>query len=113
MQWELNDKEAGKVILEVSGNTVTLTAETNNGYMWLGWYNGEELLSRDLVYTCNMPQSRVTYIAKWMPCPVTVEQNSEYAGTVTVLDEKYFIGEEVTITAQSNEGYIWLGWYDG
>lgn len=113
VQWELNDKEAGKVTSEVSGNTVTLTAETNNGYMWLGWYNGEELLSRDLVYTCNMPQSRVTYIAKWMPCPVTVEQNSEYAGTVTVLDEKYFIGEEVTITAQSNEEYIWLGWYDG
>lgn len=114
---EKSDSAGGTVKQEMTGYTendaVTLTAETNGGYVWLGWYNGETLLTRELVYTCNMPAEGVTYTAKWIECPVTLEKNGEHAGEITVLDGAYKLGDEVTVTATTNEGYTWVGWYNG
>ena len=95
------------------GDSVTVTATTNSGYVWLGWYDGETLLTTDLSYTFTMPAGNMTYTAKWIPCSVTLEKNISAAGSVSSLTGMYKLGESVTITATTNPGYTWLGWYDG
>ncbi|MBQ7924655.1 MAG: leucine-rich repeat protein [Clostridia bacterium] len=46
-------------------SSVTITASTNNGYVFTGWYNGDELLTNELSYTFQMPAENITYTAKW------------------------------------------------
>lgn len=46
--------------------SVTLTATENEGYEFIGWYNGETSISSSLSYTFQMPENNVTYTAKWI-----------------------------------------------
>ena len=94
------------------GDEVTVTATTNNGYTWVGWYNGETLLSTELSYKFNMPSETVTYRAAWIACPVILDKNISDAGTVSGVD-KTIVGAQTTITATTNNGYTWVGWYNG
>ena len=63
-----NDETAGVVVgggTYKYGSSVTLSATTNAGYTFVGWYEGEEKLSDDLTYTFTMPAANVTYTAVW------------------------------------------------
>ena len=95
------------------GEEVTITAETNAGYTWVGWYDGETKLTDDLSYTFKMPSESKTYTAQWIRCPVTLEKDIEEAGNVSGVEGATKVGEEVTITAETDVGYTWVGWYDG
>ena len=46
-------------------STITIKAITNTGYTFDGWYDGETLVSNDVVYSFTMPNSDITYTAKW------------------------------------------------
>ncbi len=96
-----------------AGESVTIKATTSNGYMWMGWHNGETLVSSNQEYTFAMPAENIIYTAKWLACPVTLEQNIEEAGSVSGMGNTTTVGEEITITAATNDGYTWLGWYNG
>ena len=48
-----------------ANESVTIKATTYLGYTWLGWYNGETLLTDSLSYTFHMPSENTTYTAKW------------------------------------------------
>ncbi|MBQ7712585.1 MAG: InlB B-repeat-containing protein [Clostridia bacterium] len=116
---EKNIAEAGTVS-GVSGATAvgaetTITAVTNNGYTWVGWYDGETKVSEgtNLNYTFTMPAESKTYTAKWMACPVTLAKNIDEAGSVSGVSGATAVGAETTITATTNAGYTWLGWFDG
>ena len=107
--------EAGTVS-GVSGTTaigkeVTITATTNNGYTFVGWYEGEKELSKELSYTFAMPSENTTYTAKWVK--LTLSSNNTSAGSVSALNNKYTAGQSVTITATTNNGYTFVGWYEG
>lgn len=104
----LNDKYS-------EGDQVTVTAQTNPGFTWLGWYDGTTKVSdgASLDYTFEMPSQNKTYTAKWMPCPVTLETNLLGAGELCGVEGATVAGESTTITAIPNNGYTWLGWYDG
>lgn len=108
----VNDANAGTV--SGSGeykydSEVWISAQTKNGYVWLGWYDvNNNLVSSDLTYKFKMGFA-VTYTAKWSK--VTVSKNISDAGTVTSSDDKYILGQEIGITAKSYPGYDWLGWY--
>ena len=55
-----------------------------------------------------------TVTAKWVYYTVTTSSNDENAGTHTVFNEKKVtVGTKVSLTATTNVGYTWLGWYDG
>ncbi len=96
------------------GDSVTLTASTNSGYTWLGWYNGDTLLTTDLSYSFTMPTENVTYTAKWTYYTITTNTNLSGSGTYTIKNEtKTTVGDSVTLTASTNSGYTWLGWYNG
>ncbi|MBR2903381.1 MAG: InlB B-repeat-containing protein, partial [Clostridia bacterium] len=101
------------------GATVELIATTNTGYRFLGWYDGETLLSANEEYQVTVFADK-TYTAKWeeiLPPSVptytiTIERNIVAAGEATdsgTFDE----GVTLTLMATTNEGYRFLGWYDG
>ncbi len=91
---------------------VIITASTNNGYVFTGWYDGEELLTEELSYTFQMPAENVSYTAKWRAVPVTLARNNMSAGSVSTFG-KYVLGDEITVTAYSYIGYVFTGWYNG
>ena len=100
----------------VAGKNTTITAKTNNGYTWIGWFDGATKLTDDFSYTFTMPDStenKVTYTAKWIACPVTLNINIPEAGTVSGLPLKTMLGQDITVVAKDNIGYNFLGWYNG
>ena len=96
-----------------AGDSVTITAQTNNGYMWLGWYDGDKLLTTELTYTFTMTRQSVRYTARWVESPIILTQNMSDAGSVSGVSEPMVIGQTIIITAKTNSGYTWLGWYEG
>ena len=98
-----------------AGQEVTLTATTNAGYTFLGWFDGDTKISvgTSLSYTFTMPAESKTYTAKWIVCPITLVKNISEAGTVSGVNAATAAGEDVTVTATTNAGYTWLGWFDG
>ena len=100
------------------GATVTMTATTDTGYNWLGWYEGETLVSASTVYTFTMGEANRTLVAKWdyytVTTGATLNGETGSGGTYTLYsDEKISDGTSVTLTATTDAGYNWLGWYEG
>ena len=96
------------------GDSVELVANTNKGYTWLGWYDGETLISSETTFTYEMPAESKTLIAKWTYYTLSTQTNDSEAGTYTDLsDKKVTVGDSIELIASTNDGYTWLGWYDG
>ena len=93
------------------GDKVSVTATTNSGYTFIGWYNGDEKVADTLTYEFIMPAEDVTYTAKWIK--VTVVSESASKGTVSKLTDTYLLGDKVSVTATTNSGYTFIGWYNG
>ena len=113
---ETNMPEAGTYTEKTEEKTtveteVTLTATTNIGYTWLGWFDGDTELTNELTYTFTMPAENKTYTAKWIK--VNTETNLSEAGSVSELNETYKLGDSATVTATTNQGYTFIGWFDG
>ena len=94
-----------------TGDCIELTATTEAGYTFIGWYNGEEKVAGTLTYEFTMPAENVAYTAKWIK--VTVESEDTSKGTVSQLTGTYMLGETVSVTATTKAGYTFIGWYDG
>ena len=93
------------------GDEVSVMATTETGYTFVGWYNGNVRVCDTLNYTFVMPSTTITFTAKWIK--VTLDKNIAAAGDVSELTGKYIAGEQVSVIAVTNEGYTWLGWFDG
>ena len=97
---------------------VTLVATTNQGYAFLGWYEGTTALSTNVTYTFTASADRAI-VAKWeVNAPVTsnrytivVQKTIERAGTVTGAGE-YDENQVVVLTVTTKEGYVFRGWYE-
>ena len=94
-----------------AGAAATVSASTNPGYTFVGWYDGGEKLTDSLTYDFAMPSESATYTAKWIKVTVVSEDTGK--GRVTSLTGTYFPGDNVTVTASTNLGYAFAGWYDG
>ena len=96
-----------------AGTNVTVTATTNEGYVFLGFYKGENKVSENKTYSFKL-DADVTLTAKYRALAdytVTVNVNEAAAGSVTgagTVKE----GSSVTLTATTNTGYLFLGFYD-
>ncbi len=98
------------------GDTVTITATTNSGYTFVGWYDNDECVgepcSTSLSCNITMPNINTTYMAKWIKVDIISESSAK--GTVSSLTDTYFSGQkDIKATATSNIGYVWVGWYKG
>ena len=89
---------------------VTLTATTNIGYTFIGWYDESgDKVSLDLVYSVKMGVD-TSYTAKWIQV-IPISENID-KGTVSILTDAYKPGDSATVTATTNIGYTFIGWYD-
>ena len=89
---------------------VSIIAYTNNGYIWLGWYDeNDKLVTNEPTYTFTMGFGSI-YTAKWSSLEVV--KNIEEAGKTTPLDS-YILGQDITIGATTYIGYDFVGWYYG
>ena len=86
-----NSSKAGSAAI-TEGNTrynekVTVTATPNEGYAFYGWYNGDELLSYESVYTFSMPNEDLTLQAAFLP-ESEMEKVSRFAMRPTLSEDK-------------------------
>ena len=80
-----------------------------NGYTFIGWYDGDTLVSTDHVFTFIMPKKSVTYEPKYVKSTVVVEKDLKIA---SVSVGKCYVGEKTTIEAKPEYGHTFLGWFD-
>lgn len=103
----------------------------NQGYRFLGWYEGEALVSSDKGFYYQMPDRDVSLVAKFKfdptspadpstfystSCSVVVESNDLSKGTVTVeglQDGRAVFGSRITLKASPVGGNTFYGWTDG
>lgn len=108
-----NNTRAGTYVVKTNdkitaGESVTITAQTNVGYKWKGWYSDGILKSKDLNYTFNMPKESINIVATWEIISYTISYNLD-GGSDTNIDE-YTVEDAVTITAPTRAGYTFDGW---
>lgn len=92
----------------IEGQSTTLTATPDGGYVFLGWYdqNGT-LLSTNHSYTFTV-SADVTITAQFgSAITLKASRSGSVSGAGTYPD-----GTEVTISAQPDDGHDFQGWYD-
>ena len=112
-----NITEAGNVTgagIFKTDEEVTIKAETNDGYTFGGWFNGDNKLSNKENYSFKMSYNDLSLEARWKvnTYTLTLNVNSE-EGTVEGAGV-YEYNSSVTVKATSKiENYIFDGWYNG
>lgn len=91
------------------GDTLTLEATANLGFVFDGWHDGLADNPRDIIVT---QDSIFTALFGIQQCAVMTEVTPEGAGTVQG-GGIYDYGTTTFLTAQSNTGYVFSQWADG
>ena len=97
------------------GTNVTVTATANENYQFDGWYENDEKVFEEAEYSFSVTGNR-TLTAKFIPKAlnyyrVTAEAIPADGGTVTG-SGTYLEGTKVTLSAEVNEGYTFVGWFE-
>ncbi len=96
------------------GEQVTVEATADAGYEFVGWTTeGVELEdAEDNPAVFSMPANDVALVASFelIDYTVTATANPENGGELTDLEEVYHIGDEVSITATANPGFVFVDW---
>ena len=94
-----------------AGTSKTITATTNVGYTWIGWFDGDELLTNNLSYTFTMPEESIVYTAKWSVNQYTITFVSNGGSNVAPITQDY--GTAVTAPVKPTlEEKSFVGWFD-
>ena len=93
--------------------TCTLTATANEGYHFVNWTKGGEVVSTEATYTFTVTEA-AAYVANFElnSYEITVSANPEAGGTVAG-GGTYNHFETCTLTATANEGYYFVNWTKG
>ncbi len=110
-----------KITLDPNGGSVSKTTQNvsyyssytledpeREGYIFEGWYDGETEYCGGTWLT---PKD-VTLKAKWTIKRYYVSVNHTDGGSVSGGKAYYEYNSTVTVSAKTNLGYTWLGWYD-
>ncbi len=92
------------------GDEITLSAYTNDGYNFIGWYNGRKLLSTDENYTFTIEKD-LNLTAIWQPKTYTVTFDGN-GGTLVSGSEIQSVlhGEAAVAPTYTKEGSTFVGW---
>lgn len=93
-----------------AGTRVTVTATTNPGYLFIGWCEGDDIVSVDKDYTFTMPDGVRVLEARWVLGRYTVTFNSNGGSEVASITELYTNAIEAP-TPPTRTGYTFAGWY--
>ena len=93
---------------------VTLRATPKESYKFIGWYEGDTLLSQDTTYTFTMNHNTVIQ-AKWESLSTfiinTINDNPEFGDITSFTNQKYYDGDLVVLNAEAKDGYTFIGWF--
>ena len=95
--------------------TVTATVNSDDGYEFKGWQENGETVSENLTYEFKADGDR-TLTALFETDPeyrVTLQADPQDGGTVTGGGNYKEDGHNATVNATANQGYYFIGWYDG
>jgi starch-binding outer membrane protein, SusD/RagB family len=110
-----NPQEGGLLTgdgLYAAGEEVTVTAITNEGYVFVNWTENGTVISDTAQFIYTMPPNDATLTANFEPLySLNLDVSPENSGTVSG-DGLYPEGQEVTITAQANTNYYFVSWND-
>jgi uncharacterized repeat protein (TIGR02543 family) len=117
---EVNPSNTGSVMgagIYEAGEEIDLIATANEGYQFVNWTQGENVVSEVANFTFTMPSADVTLTANIEEVVIptytlTLEVNPANSGTVTGAGI-YEAGEEIDLTATANEGYQFVNWTQG
>lgn len=95
------------------GQTCTLTATANEGYIFTNWTRDGEIVSTEPVYSFTVTES-ATFVANFEEIQViyyniSANSNPSTGGSVTGAGT-YMSGQTCTLTATANEGYTFGSW---
>ena len=92
------------------GTTATLTAMSNEGYIFQNWAKDGEVVSTVSTYSFEVTGDAI-YVANFAlnSYEITVTANPTEGGTVSG-SGTYDYGSNVTLTATVNEGYTFINW---
>ena len=98
------------------GEDFTLPVPIRAGHVFCGWLYGSTLVTDDAgvsLFASNIAEE-VTLTAAWRPevYTVTLASADTSMGSVSGAGS-YDYGRTVTVTATANQGYSFVGWYDG
>lgn len=100
----------------LDGESITLTATANDGYIFEGWYDDDTKVCTTEEFVIEDAADDKTYTAKFIKdityYTISAEVGTDGGGTVSGGGE-VAEGESITLTAAANDGYTFEGWYDG
>ena len=92
------------------GDNVTVTATANEGYNFISWVEGEEVVSTEASYSFSVTGSRsLTALFELQTLDVRVDIDPQEAGTI-IGGGTYNYGDEVTLTIDRNEDWAFQNW---
>jgi len=110
------------------GTQISLYTNPHSGYVFQGWYDGDELLSQDRSFTYVMPDRDVTLRAAYVfdpevPADPSMPDTTTYygftadvspygSGTVSLSAGRYAAGRQISIYTSNHTGFKFLRWVD-
>lgn len=95
------------------GSIVEITARTNNGYTFVGWYNGLTQLTTNPTYYFTMSNIPVTYTAKWTANKYILTYNVNGGNELPHNSKEVIFDCSFTLDTTIKDGYSFGGWYTG
>ena len=94
----------------VAGESVTLTATPQDGYVFVGWKQRGEIISRDSTFVFTPNEDTVIYGDFRAKYVFNIQASATQGGTVAG-SGAYIEGEQIQLFAVSEAGYRFVGWY--
>lgn len=94
------------------GATVNIVASPNDGYKFVGWYEGDVLISDSKSYSFAMPSRAVVYTAKFEVRGYIITLNS-MGGVLEESSVEVLFNKPYRLAVPEREGYSFSGWYLG
>ena len=90
------------------GESITLSASTNDGYTFDGWYIGDEQITTNLNYSFVMPANNVNYSSAWEINQYMISLiNSDSIAITGINSGSYYdFNTEIALSADVSLGYI-------
>lgn len=93
------------------GKEVTITATTANGYTFVGWFDGDELLTNSFEYKFIMPETSQVYTAKWETKQYNITLNLQGGSLDGEPVTSIALGETKNLGVPSKTDYVFGGWF--
>lgn len=94
------------------GTTATLKATPATGYSFVGWYEGNNQVSKDLEYSFTVTKAR-TLVGRFQKKWFSITFVAGTGGTVNPTSARVAYGGEASSVAAAKTGYEFTGWSDG